>query len=112
MNILLLCACVGAGLAAQEGDRKTRMFSGVLRHHKDLEGGAWTLKADGTVYDLHGDLKGFADGDEVEIRGTVEKDTVCIHQVGTLFRLESVRKRKPAGAEGAHRSFPPRDVMV
>jgi hypothetical protein len=95
MNILLLLLCVGAGSVAQEGDRKTQTFSGNLRHHKDLEGGVWTLKVEGTVYDLHGDLKGFADGDEVEIRGTVEKDKVCIHQVGTVFRLESVRKRRP-----------------
>jgi len=102
MNILLLlalCAGTGAESVSQEGDGKTRTFSGILRHLPDLEGGVWTLKVDGTVYDLHGDLKGFADGDEVEIRGTIEKDKVCIHGVGTVFRLESVRKKKPTTPE-------------
>ena len=102
MNILLLvCMGVGAALAAQEGDRKTQTHSGILRHHPDLEGGVWTLKVDGTVYDLHGELKGFADGDEVEIRGTVEKDKVCIHGVGTVFRLESVRKKKATAPDAS-----------
>ena len=104
MNILLLlvlCAGTGTGGAPQEGDGKTRTFSGILRHLPDLEGGVWTLNVDGTVYDLHGELKGFADGDEVEIRGTVEKDKVCIHGVGTVFRLESVRKKKATAPDAS-----------
>lgn len=95
MKTLLVLAIGWAALVpeAQEDGRQPLTLCGTLRHHKDLEGGVWTLTVGKTVYDLHGDLKGFADGDKVEIKGVVEKDKVCFHMVGIVFRLQSIQRK-------------------
>jgi hypothetical protein len=60
--------------------------------YKDVSGGAWILKVGGVTYDLHGDLSKFQAGDEVVVTGRVRRDKVCIHQVGIVFEVESIRK--------------------
>ena|SRR5260221_13300620 len=64
---------------------------GVLRHDAKLEGGVWTLTVDGKVYDLHGDFAGRSDGDRVEVEGQTQPHRVCIHQVGIVFRVATIR---------------------
>lgn len=87
----ILAACV---LAAQPA-REPGTLRGVLRHDPTLEGGVWTLTADGKVYDLHGDLDGRADGERVEVEGTAQPHRACAHQVGIVFHVARVR---PAAA--------------
>lgn len=96
---VLLAMALGNGDAAAFQERKpeTIMIRGVLRHHPDLEGGTWTLKDGKTVFDLHGNLAGRSDGEEVEIVGTPDRGKVCVHMVGIYFRLDSIRKVGKSG---------------
>ncbi|HZN38190.1 MAG TPA: DUF1080 domain-containing protein [Planctomycetota bacterium] len=72
-------------------DDSTTTIRGKLAF-RDVEGGCWTLEDKDTTYDLHGDLQGCKHGDEVEVTGRVAKDKVCVHQVGTIFEVASIRR--------------------
>lgn len=68
-------------------------LSGKLER-KDVEGGCWILRDHGTTYDLHGDLSGFNDGDEVVVTGQVQTDAACKHMTGTVFKVQSIKKKE------------------
>ena len=72
-------------------DDSTTTIRGKLAF-RDVEGGCWTLEDKDTTYDLHGDLQGCKHGDEVEVTGRVAKDKACVHQVGTVFDVASIRR--------------------
>lgn len=61
---------------------------------KGVEGGAWVLTDGGVTYDLHGDLGGFREGDEVVVTGEVQGGAVCTHMVGTIFKVHSIKKKE------------------
>jgi hypothetical protein len=95
-TLVLLLAVAQGGNPAQ-GDQGTAMtLNGVLTHYERLEGGVWTLKFKGTVYDLHGTLPDCASGDTVEIEGRAYPDRVCYHMVGTVFKVAKVTILKRA----------------
>lgn len=83
----LSMACAGPEQAAQDA------ISGTLRYQK-IEGGAWTLDYEGKTYDLHGDLRGFKDGDKVAAKGRARPDRFCIHMVGIVFEVETISLRR------------------
>ncbi len=87
MGILTAAILVLAG--AQDVDIT---ITGQLRHQRELEGGVWTLRVDGTTYDLHGLPADAKDGERVEIRGTLQRDRVCFHMVGPVLRVRSLRR--------------------
>ena len=82
---------LAAWLLATVGLQDPGTLRGVLKHDPKLEGGVWTLTVDGKVYDLHGDLAAWHDGDRVEIGGQAHPHRVCIHQVGIVFRVATIR---------------------
>jgi hypothetical protein len=93
---LLMTACatlvlMAGGLPAQEAQKGPRILRGTAIHDPKLEGGVWTLKFEGKVYDLHGDLSGCSSGDRVEIEGMAEPGKACVHMVGIVFRVAKVK---------------------
>lgn len=65
---------------------------GRLVHQREVEGGVWTLRVDGTTYDLHGLPAGLKDGERVEIQGTLSRERVCFHMVGPVLRVRMIRR--------------------
>jgi hypothetical protein len=88
--VALILTVLGGGVRGQEDEGASKTLSGVLRHDPKLEGGVWTLKVEGTVYDLHGDLSACSSGDTVEVQGRAYPDRVCYHMVGVVFKVTKV----------------------
>jgi hypothetical protein len=64
---------------------------GTVRY-SDLEGGQWTLEADGgDRYQLVGKVNGLKDGNKVEVDGNVEKDAMGIGMTGPHLNVKSIR---------------------
>lgn len=99
-ELKILAAVVLAMQPAQE----QATLRGVLRHDPKLEGGVWTLTADGKVYDLHGDLEGRVDGERVEVEGLAQPHRFCIHHVGELFRVTRIRLLGRTDGNGSFRT--------
>lgn len=70
--------------------------NGVLEY-TPLEGGVWTIRSQGVVYDLHGDRQGLRAGETVLVKGRVSRNRVCIHQAGVVFQIESIARLKRPG---------------
>src|SRR5689334_5703991 len=86
----LVFALLASALGAQEAE-KPKVLKGIVKFDPKLEGGVWSLKVDGTVYDLHGDLSACSSGDQVEIEGRARPGRACFHMVGTVFTVTSVK---------------------
>ncbi len=65
-------------------------WRGTLRF-KDVEGGVWVLETGRRSYDLHGKLGGFKDGQRVLVTGRIARDRACIHMIGPVIQVESIR---------------------
>jgi hypothetical protein len=64
---------------------------GTVRY-SDLEGGQWTLDADGgDCYQLIGSVNGLKDGNKVEVEGKVEKDAMGIGMTGPQLHVKSIK---------------------
>ena len=90
--MLSLLAALSVACAGPE-QVSSDVISGTLRYQK-IEGGVWTLAYEGKTYDLHGDLRGFKDGDEVVVKGLAQPDRFCIHMVGIVFQVETICARR------------------
>jgi hypothetical protein len=86
----MLLALFASGLGAQDAE-KPKVLKGIVEFDPKLEGGVWTMKVDGKVYDLHGDLSACASGKQVEIEGQARPGRACFHMVGTVFSVTSVK---------------------
>lgn len=59
----------------------------------DFAGGLWILEtADGTRYQLRGEVAGLADGLKAQVEGKVEKDVMGIGMVGPMFKVDKLTK--------------------
>jgi hypothetical protein len=64
---------------------------GTVRY-SDLEGGQWTLEADGgDRYQLIGTISNVKDGNKVEVDGKVEKDAMGIGMTGPQLNVKSIK---------------------
>lgn len=64
-------------------------LKGTIRR-SDLEGGLWTLDADGETYQLVGDTKGAKDGMKAVVEGKIEKGAMGIGMVGKQFAVTKI----------------------
>lgn len=102
-TLVALALCLALGTTATAQDPERRVLRGKLGFTQ-VEGGVWELKEGDTLYDLHGDLKGFKPGDLVEVKGQIRRDLSCFHMRGTIFQVEAIRAaraRRPHWLEPA-----------
>lgn len=65
-------------------------LKGTIRRN-DLEGGHWTLEADGgDTYQLTGAITGAKDGMKAEVEGKVDKDAMGIAMTGPQFEVSKL----------------------
>lgn len=65
---------------------------GVLRR-SEVGGGAWTIKAGGATYDLHGKINA-RDGTRVRVKGFIGKGTACFHGLGPILYVKDIEAVK------------------
>jgi len=74
--------------------RVAETLEGTLKFDPRLEGGVWMIRHEGKTYDLHRMPQGFREGVQVEITGQSLREVCCIHMVGIVFEVRTIRKRR------------------